>query len=290
MSTVEQFGHPATAGAPSVRAELLDCVQSTLAVLADRFHGPGSHLALGAELRFAPARGEHGFPTVEPEPDHQLSSAVPALGLTVLADRLRPRVGDLRGLTEEHGALYVLADSYWMPWLPYHLRAHMEHSFLLEPDGARAVVTDAYQNQTQWGPASPGRWELSWDGLPEPSRVLALAPADGGRPEPVRRIEIGPCDDYLAAYAGHPERLAALNRLAVETWLLTRSRKLHAAFAVTASVPAVEAHLRRWDQIATRAFVALRRVQLGKPEPEGLLAELGAALASDSEIFGHSAP
>ena len=71
--------HDATA--PSVRAELLDCVQSNLAVLADRHHGPGSHLALGAVLRFTPRPGPDGLPTVEPSADSQLA-AVADIGLT----------------------------------------------------------------------------------------------------------------------------------------------------------------------------------------------------------------
>lgn len=271
----------------TVRVELLDCIQVNLAVLADEVHGPATHLALGAPLRFRPGPGPDGLPTVEPGYAEQIEQSLPRLGLVPRRhwaglSRLR-----LRETGAEHGLLYVVADTFEMPWLPYFGRKHMDHSYLLSGTGDHAEVSDAYHNETQWGTAAPGRWCLPWTDLPATATYAARF-EPGPRSADVRpEVDIAAPDDYLAAYANHSDRLSAVDRMTVETWLLQRSRRLHAACRWAERPPAdVAAHLEAWDRLAGQAFLALRRVQRGRPEPGHVLPELGRLLAADRSVLG----
>lgn len=68
---------------PALPYELFDCLQVNLAVLADRWHGAGTHLGLGAVLRFAPVTGPDGLPTVARTVEQHLADARSALGIEV---------------------------------------------------------------------------------------------------------------------------------------------------------------------------------------------------------------
>ena len=276
----------------TVRSELLDCIQSNLALLADCWHGPETHLVAGATLRFQPRPGAQGLPTVEPAMPGQLAEACDHLGLRVARRWSGLSVARLRRLCERHGTLYAIGDSHGMSWLPYHRRRHMDHSFLVSSVDGASEVTDAYHNQTEWGPADPGRWRLRWAELPAASLVLHLEPAPTGPTAVAPSIAVEPPEDYLNAYARHPDRTTALSRLTVETWLLARSRGLHAAYrARPGSVDQrTTDHLRRWNQVASQAFLAMRRLRRGKPEPNNLLPAIATVIADDQEIFGGRSP
>jgi hypothetical protein len=282
--------------ASTIRSELLDCIQVNLAVLADRHYGPATYLALGAPLRFRPrpADTSPGLPTVEPPCSSQIDDAIRRLGLVAKARWRRLPVAQLRAETMRHGPLYAVADSYWMPWLPYAGRRHMEHSFLVTNGGNYAEISDGYLNQTQWGAASPGRWNIDWAELPATiTLALALESDERGAPPTAPVIECDSPDEYVDAYARHPDRLSTLEQLAVETWLLTRSRKLHAAFRAWAArreQPAVARHLELWERVATRAFLNLRRLHGGRPESSRLLDDLHSALAADPRVFAGETP
>ncbi|RPK65820.1 Acyl carrier protein [Streptomyces sp. ADI96-02] len=272
------------------RAGRLDCVQSNLAQLADDLHGPDAHLALGAALRFRPRPGPHGLPTVEPALEDQLATAASA-GLAETARWTAVQPDALAGLAREHGRLYVVADSFAMPWLPYHGQRHMEHSYLVAPHGERALVVDAYSSHTPWGVAAPVRWVTDWSTLPVSSLVLRFDPVPAPEAEPYG--DHAGIEEYVAAYAAHPDRVAALDQLTTETWLLARSRALHAAFLATRPGPLDErtaAHVLRLGRLAEQAFLAFRRVQRGRPEPGGLLPDVAAALHADRELFGTPDP
>ena len=269
----------------TVHAQLLDCLQANLAVVADRHHGPDTHLALGAALRFRPAAGPDGLPTVEPSLDGHLADAERFLGLLV-TDRWRDLTpARLEALSAEHVELYVVADAYDLSWTPYYLQQNMEHSFLVSSCPAGAAITDAYRNQTPWGNAVPGRWEVDWAKLPTAGHVVALAPA-ATVPAATPIVDIADPAEYLDAYARHADRAAALHRLTLETWLLTRSRKLHAAFQARTGTDAVDEHLREWDLLTEQTYLAARRAERGRREPAGLLDRLGRALDADREVFG----
>jgi acyl carrier protein len=271
----------------AVHAQLLDCLQANLAVLADRHHGSGTHLALGAALRFRPTAGTGALPTVEPSLAGHLTDAGRFLGLLVTAQWQHVTPARLADLSSQHGELYVVADAHDLPWTPYHGQLHLEHSFLVDSGPAGAMITDAYQNLTPWGSAVPGRWEVDWAKLPTADHVVALA-STATVPAATPVIDMADPAHYLDAYARHADRVAALRRLTLETWLLARSRRLHAGFRARSGTPPtgeVEEHLHGWDLLAEQSYLAARRVERGRREPAGLLARLGQALAADREVF-----
>ncbi|MFJ9819116.1 acyl carrier protein [Streptomyces sp. NPDC101151] len=291
-----------TEPAHTVRAELLDCLQVNLALVADRHHGTGTHLRLGARLRFAPRPGEQALPTTEPTLADHLTDAEDLLGLVVTDHRQGVRGAELAAVT---GPVYVVADAYHLPWVPYHGTKHVEHSFLVEPVGEPGsdalAVEDAYHNDTQWGRARPvrltyGRAELAAfvDAVPGGVEVLRLdAKPLGPAPEPVAEPDPARAEDYLRRYLEHPERAVALERFTLETWLLARARRLHAEYAHggTAGLPQpVAEHLARWDGVVEHAYLAYRRVARGRAEPPELLTRAGELLHADAEVFGGAAP
>ncbi|WP_399930838.1 hypothetical protein [Streptomyces kanamyceticus] len=276
-------------------AELFDCLQVNLAAHADRLHGAGTHLLLGAGLRFRPAPGPLGLPTVERGVRAQLTEATRRLGLMAGEPHTAASAADL---TPADGC-YVVADAFHLPWVPYYRQRHMEHSFLLENDGRDGVlIRDSYHNETPWGIARPGRWTLTRQefaaAVPGPALAVRLeaghAPAATG-PE-ADFADPHAVDAYADAYRQHPDRTAALRQLTLETWLLARARELHAAYLRhTGRLPdgdAPQAHLTAWKKLTEQVYLAHRRVERGRPEPQGLTGRLAALLHADPRIFGHS--
>ncbi|MEU6847305.1 acyl carrier protein [Streptomyces sp. NPDC046716] len=271
---------------------LFDCVQVNLAILADRWHGEHTHLNLGAELRFRPTPGTAGLPTVERTVADQLAHSAPLLGLDILT---RERLGPGEPPTPAPGR-YVVADAYHLPWVPYVGQRHMDHSFLLETDDdAAPVVVDGYYNETPWGSARPLTRHLTPAELaaavPGAATTVTFAPA-ARRPAPPAAVTDLAGDDtvdaYVAAYAGHPDRPAAFDRLTLETWLLARSRRLHARFLEGpsgAGDPVREAHVAAWEALAESVYVGYRRVARGRPEPTGVFDRLRTQLGRDREVF-----
>ncbi|MFF7409534.1 phosphopantetheine-binding protein [Streptomyces lydicus] len=280
----------------SVHSGLLDCIQVNLAVLADHHYGPGAHLRLGARLDFGSWAGADGLPTVDPPLTAQLTTATGLLGLRVASRERLTRGELLAALRKDGGVRYVVADAYLLPWLPYHRHAHMEHSFLMAagPDGWH--ITDAYRSDTAWGTATPGHWVLADDDLAElaSAEVIELVPV-GARPvdalPPAHTADPAAVAGYLAAYDACADRARAVDQLTVETWLLARARKLHAAYRAlfargAAEAAAERAHLRAWDKVVEQTYLAHRRVSRGRAEPPGVVDRLREALAADLTVFG----
>ncbi|MFG2942373.1 acyl carrier protein [Streptomyces sp. NPDC048282] len=282
-------------------AQHLDCLQANLALLADRHHGTGTHTRLGAVLRCAP-RPLTGGPlagllTVEPTLDQQLTDATAVLGLDV-TDRRPPAPGEVPDTAD--GPLYVVADAYHLPWVPYHGTKHVEHSFLVDDDGGDTLlISDAYHNDTQWGRARPLQLPHARDDfaallktLPDGAETVRFTPRPLGAP-PEPGYVPGPPPEYLRGYAEHPDRRAALEAFTLETWLLARARRLHAAHLEEqrgAALPEpVREHLQRWDGLVEHAYLAFRRVDRGRAEPPGLFERAAEVLAGDSVAFGAGA-
>ena len=263
-------------------AALLDCIQANLAVLADHHHGTGTHLNLGSSLRFR-WRSTDGIPTIEPTLDEHVADAERLLGLR-LRERSTVAGTELAGVARENAPAYVVADAYDLPWVPYYQQRHMEHSFLLTAD---LTVVDAYANKTQWGLAIPGQWEFPRDALANSTaEVLRFEPV--AAPEPAAHLEAIDADGYLAAYTAFPDRAATYERLTLETWLLARSRTLHAAFRERQGIephPEQAEHLGRWDSVVEQTYLVYRRVVRGRTEPPGVLQRLGELLAADRVVF-----
>ncbi|MFF5425399.1 MULTISPECIES: acyl carrier protein [unclassified Streptomyces] len=287
---------PQAAPPADLRAELMDCLQVNLAWWARAEYGV-SPLVLGARLDFAPRDlGPGRLPTVEADTDTHVDRTAAALGLSV-TDRhtLPPRTGIPPA---GPGPVYVIADAYHLPWVPYHGHAHMEHSFLLGRDASgHAEVRDGYHNDTPYGPARPGTWTLTRqelaEALPEGARVHRITRA--GLPQAAPRAvpaDAAAVESYIRAYREHPDRAEALAGLTLETWLLARARRLHAAHRAAAGGPAaaVEEHLTAWGKLAEQTFLAHRRVQRGRPEPTGPLERLAELLHADARVFTAPAP
>jgi acyl carrier protein len=270
----------------SVHAGLLDCVQANLAVLADHHHAAGAHLNLGATLRFHWRTEPGGLPTVEPSLAEHVAAAEDLLGL-VVRDRATVTGAELVEEVRDGDFVYVIADAYELPWVPYFGQRHMEHSFLL---GADFTVIDAYANETPWGTATPGRWKLSRDQLTvRQAEVIHFDRAVSGLPRPVVSVEDTCFEGYLSVYESCPDRLRALERLTLETWLLARSRKLHARFREHDGFPleaAQREHLARWDALVEQTYLAFRRVSRGRGEPASVVRRLGDVLEADRAVFG----
>jgi acyl carrier protein len=275
-----------TPSVDSVHAGLLDCVQANLAVLADHHHAAGAHLNLGATLRLRWRIEPGGLPTVEPSLAEHVAAAEDLLGL-VVRDRATVTGAELVEQVRGGEFVFVIADAYELPWVPYFGQRHMEHSFLL---GADFTVIDAYANETPWGTATPGRWKLSRDQLAvRKAEVIHFDRAGTGLPRPAVSVEDTCFDGYLSVYESCPDRLRALDRLTLETWLLARSRKLHARFREHDGFPLdaeQRAHLDRWDALVEQTYLAFRRVSRGRGEPASVVRRLGDVIEADKKVFG----
>lgn len=280
-----------------------DCIQVNLSALADAYHGTGTHLRLGSRLDFAPQAGPDGLPTVEPGLPRRVEQAAELLGLVAdgpLAELPGPRLAEL--LTTD--PVYVVGDAFDLPWVPYHGRQHLEHSFLMTagPRPGEALVLDAYHNETRWGPARPARWTVPVPELvatvgrtlrtvrmrPAGLPVLPVADALAANAAQLRdAANAGEIERYVLAYRQHPDLTAATERLTLETWLLARSRRLHAHWLAAAdpdrATPFTE-QAGAWAGLAEHVYIALRRVQRGRPAPPGLTDRLRELLLTDVRL------
>ncbi|MFI5844836.1 phosphopantetheine-binding protein [Catenuloplanes sp. NPDC051500] len=288
-----------------IRAELLDCLQANLAVLADHAYRPGAHLALGAAPRFHCATGAAGV-AVTASVEQRLSEAAALLGLRSAQrwdDVSGPR---LRALLADHSPLYVVADTFTMTWLPYAGNQHMEHSFLLVEAGEHCVVVDGYHNSTPWGDARPGTWRMpaaAFDAAVP--RADAMTIVAGGAPVLDRaavlrdnaaaaRADAGRVEGYLTAVRSRADDPDGAAQLVLDIWLLGRSRALHAAWL--ADDPATAGAAREaaeradaWRALAGQSYVAMRRVRRGGAFPGHVLDQLTGLLSDEGALAGRLA-
>ncbi|GAA0602509.1 hypothetical protein GCM10010174_18360 [Kutzneria viridogrisea] len=251
-----------------LRAEALDCIQANLAVLADQQGGSGTHLALGSALRFP----------VDSTMDTRLSEAAEQVGAEVVQ---RWDDADVRDLAEQHPVLYVVADAYELPWVPYAGQQHMEHSFLLL---GPSTVADAYHNDTQWGAVRPGVWKIGDTPLPrataftlevrptklDPAAVVAANAAAMTGAVPAIEAYVQGCNEDLP-------------QLVLDVWVIGRSRLLHAAWLASVGLPAeaAEQQAQDWLSFAAQTYVAMRRAQRGGPLTAPIDTELHRLLHGD---------
>jgi hypothetical protein len=276
----------------TLRADALDCLQTTFALIAELAHGAGAHLALGARW---------GLPAAEPSLETQLTQARDLLGLRPMRRWRGLSWPELRRVAAANGCLYVTADAYHLPWLPYAGRQHMEHSFLLDAESGPPVVVDAYHNDTPWGPARPGAWQvppvrldaaiaeataitLSVGPAP-PLDVAAILADNAGR---LRSEQLTP---YLARALSVPGDADDLERLVLGIWLACRERLLHAAWLAHLRQPPASASdmaelAEGWRRLAAHSYIALRRAHRGRSSYAGLVDGLTALLGRDVELAG----
>ncbi|MFE5035969.1 acyl carrier protein [Streptomyces sp. NPDC056683] len=305
---------PLAAAIRGIDTTALDCIQVNAAVLADARHGPGTHLELGGRVCFAPRPGAHSpLPTVEQSPTNQIEQMAGPLGLDLQTGRpVRDGRALLDLLPEDGSPVYVVGDACRMPWLPYHGHQHMDHSVLLRAvdGGTRVEAVDAYDNETPYGKAEPVvcTYHLAeavalFDGSPAlPVRVRPAAPACPQVSETLARNAAdaalllagdGP-ERYAAAFRDHPDQQEACSALLLETWLLARSRRLHAAWAAHHAPGSPHARTAAdraaaWDTLAGQCYLAARRVQRGRPVPPQIHTTLVELLRADARFAMESA-
>lgn len=285
-----------------IAAPALDCMQTNLAVIADRRHGAGAHLALGGPVRFTLAGGPDGRLRVAATLDQRLAEARELLGLRVTARWDDLDGARLRELAGQCGPLYVIADAYCLAWVPYAGHRHMEHSFLLIEAGQHVTIVDGYHNDTQWGQARPGGWHLPGADFDHAVTDGATAVTLAADPPPeldVTATLAGNAAAVVAAAADQERYLAAmragigdpatLEQLVLDVWLLSRARALHALWLAalpgrSAQAAAADEHAQAWQRLAMHAFLAERRAHRGQAVPVSVVDQLGQLLQSDATL------
>lgn len=294
-----------------VRADALDCLQSTLAIIADDAYGPGAHLALGSRWRF-PVRGPDGVIGVQPSVAERMAQASEVLGLQVSQPEGPLDPLDLRRLAST-APVYVVGESYDLQWLPYARAAtryqNMPHSFLLEKAPSGYLVVDAYRTDTEWGRARPTAWALSAAGLDRaigsPALALrvtagpALPTADRAAAMTANAVRAQAAAPDIDAYADGVraalEQPEGIERLVLDIWVLCRERLLHTAWlGGHPAAGAVGAAVQKWQELAGHSYLAMRRARRGALPAVTLAEDVARLLHSDAALMvrlaGASAP
>lgn len=282
-----------------LRAEALDCLQTTMALTADEAYGTGAHLALGCRWRF-PAGHPRGAVRVQRSLPERMAEATELLGLRVSQPEGPMGVPELRRRLVSAGPLYVVADAYDLRWLPYAARRHMPHSFLLEIGRNGYTVVDAYHNDTEWGPARPGVWTLPAAELDNVVRGGALAiklTAAGTQPPQIdgaavmagnaaaARLAARDIDSYAASVRAGLDQPAGFERLVLDIWLLCRERLLHTCWlGAHPAATAAGAAAHEWQRLAAQSYLALRRAQRGAPCNDAIVDDMAQLLHSDAAL------
>lgn len=280
-----------------IHADALDCLQSSVAIIADDAYGPGAHLALGSRLAF-PSGGPVGAIGARQLLSRRMSEASELLGLRADGPGGPVSAPGLRRRLLSAGPLYVVADAYDLHWGPYAGHRHMSHSFLLEQAPGGYGVIDAYHNDTEWGHARPGVWELSAAELDQAvgagvvvARLtptgLPLTDADAmiARNANAARAALPGADAYLAAAASALASPDRLEQLVLDIWHLTRDRLLHAAWCGDHPRGARAAQqAARWQQLSAHSYLTLRRARRGTPPGATLIAQLTELLHEDIDL------
>jgi hypothetical protein len=296
---------------PKIDSAYLDCVSDTLAVLL---------AARGVEDVRTPFACDWRFDLIEePEGPHRLD--LPPRGQDDLLGRRtgwRPRWQPIvsldtdlpvwRDMLASGVPVVLVGDAFGLPWTPYSGHEHMDHGFVLEGiehDGeTTAHIVDPYENATQWGRALPVCTRVSLRSLASAltgGRWAVLEPAAAAPAIPPGAVLLGNARAILtSAEQGHyqrfvdqyrPLRMQELTHLALQTWLLTRSRGLHGRWLATLPEDVLAARLRdrfadevetSWQRAAEITYLALRRVGSGRAAPTSVLTALQTAAEAEA--------
>jgi hypothetical protein len=295
-----------------VDVALLDCLQANEALLLHVAGVRDLASVLGAQWWYRDAEPE---PELEFEPAHARVVRLTGLRFVHVATGPVDLLHACAPVLASGGLPLVVADAYVLPWVPYAGRRHLDHSFVVTSiDGRRASFTDLYDNQTEWGHATPTDGVLAPDTVDAISRstgtrvtMLAPGPApvlqthDVGQLADANRSALTGWDgaDYLATAMRRHGDVDGMAALAELCWTIDRRRRLYARwlahavglhpsryppqfverFAATV-VPA-------WAAVNRFVYLALRRMRGGRAASTGVLetiAEAGTAeraLAAD---------
>lgn len=283
-----------------LKATSLDCVQTSIGLLADRAYGPDSHLRLGWQLTFptpAPAGGAH----VDTAAATRFDRAARVLGFQVGASERRT-ADRVREIVHPGRPRLVLANAFDLPWLPYRGTGRLEHSYLLEVEESGTVlVVDGYHIDTPGGPARPGVWRFrpaEWDAVPggheivdvelgqlpveDPEAWLAAAARDA-HADGAAQARIAEYADERAHARSSPEVLASVE---LDVWVLSRERDLHAVWRSRQGEGAeATARAEAWQRLVTQTFLAARRLARGVVPDPALFDQLRHEVLADLDLL-----
>jgi hypothetical protein len=300
--------------------DLLDCLAVNLAVLL-AWHGVADvRTPFAARWRFR--LRDHGAGGRRPDlPPEDLAEDLRELAGWELPWRpaagLAAELATWAAACDEGEPVLVVADAFDMPWVPYAGHEHMEHSFIVAGvDDGSLTIADGYVNTTEWGAAQPvtatvGRAEIAglltgagrWsDPRPAGSQAAgtACSPAATTIARLVRDNADGICTageagryDMFLRQAAALVQASDLAPVAMDTWLIARSRRLHARWLDSDAATCVPATVRRdfgasvaaaWTRAAEMSYIGLRRARSGRAVPPAVTECLRQACSAEQDL------
>jgi hypothetical protein len=203
----------------------------------------------------------------------------------------------------DEGPILLFGDAYHMPWLPYANKQHMEHSVILTSvDGRNASIVDAYSIRTEWGDARPTATSVPAACLVESISSLkstrhrtawSIQKGAENAGQSIDRVLYANVESILQEldathamrtfatyYADRVKQPDVLQQFALDCWLVTRARQIHARWLAdlaqsssgTISAAVAEAFentvVRPWKTASEFSYVAFRRAQGGRSTPD----------------------
>lgn len=206
---------------------------------------------------------------------------------------------------ERKKPLLIIGDAFYMSWLPYFQREHMDHSFIVAGiDEERSVVkvVDAYYNHTEWGLVEPvdtniplaelckitdslgegkeyiilekreGDYAISWNwnGILKENATSIAQNID-------RRNMLG---QFCEFYRNRLDDIEEIKTFVLDCWLIYRNRKMHSLWLVDSARREDESWhgeiaesfnkeiVTAWQRVNEFAYIMLRRLVRNKKAPE----------------------
>lgn len=297
--------------------DLLDCLAVNVAVLLAAQGAADVRTPFAARWRFDPAPGG-ADPLRHPAAEQHLDADLRDLA----GQRLTWHpAGDTEGQLPAWASacdggqgVLVTADAFGLPWLPYAGHQHMEHSFIVTAIGRdELVIADGYTNATEWGRAEPltasiptaeitallaggGRWAVlvpvARPGTGSPPETSLHAVVRHNAEEIIAAHEAGRYDMFLSDAAASVAA-GELEALSVHTWLLARSRRLHARWladqgagllpeAATEQFTGTVAAA--WARAAELGYIGLRRARAGRAIPPSVTEAVQQACSAEISL------
>lgn len=251
-----------------------DCIVGNIATLL-AVAGIYPDLLLGGVFVASPLRDTHGIHVYDHVGNVQIHAACAASGLVV---HEHPR-----NIGGNHGAVVAIGDGFDMPWSPYHHNHHIEHGFLIVDD---ALAVDAYNTVTEFGPAEPQILDNDqWRSVPL-HRHMSIDTASidlSAQAEPTVVRDDDAVVEYRAAVEAGG---ASIEQLAVDTWCLSRARRVNLRYADATDAPSglLQASVDAWTAASEAVYMALRRFRRGRPVPTTYIGAVSAALDADRAV------
>jgi hypothetical protein len=313
---------PCSAFVPRVDSAHLDCVSDDIALLLAAHNVADIRSPFGQDWRFDLVERDPGLPVLDIPPADQDQLLGSRTGYTPSWTRtgsVEDAAAQWRGKLSGGAPVLVVGDAYFLPWLPYHGRAHMDHGFVVEGlgEGPNPVthVVDPYDNVTEWGHAVPVTTSLPLQDLAPAltgGRWATLSRTGSSMPYDPRQQVVRNAAAILAAHDSESyERFirwhdsadqGRLENLTLQTWLLARNRQLHALWLRDVADDLAACGLAglseqfasevaaAWRRTMEMSYIALRRSRAGRRVPGGLVMSLRAAAKAEASLAGSLAP